>query len=945
MFKYAVTNKILGITMKRQTMFLSFFTLGLLLINTSCGIANTPPQSTPFQAVSSTRSAGFPAAITVSTADPFYTLIATPLAVFYNNVGEQTVMPLYVKDLTNPSTAVQRTEAEIGLYADYTIAGLSAKQSSLLAAALFWQSSNTALVLQSDATGYNLGVVATPIASYLNIPVIVTDVFDANVIDVLESLGVTQVYVCGTLPVPDEYAVIRFTDPDQITTMTIQIIEEHFDTQVQYITMTNPLDTQPPQVLDSTYFETTVTTQSAVALPSQVIGLLLKGSGSTTNFTIPDNYKYALVSIDLINLNSENVQLLGDKLALELLSPTNEIYLFSGTSSGHPILDNKGNIITDRLRFDTVLYDRPGIYTLLIYGYWFGSTRGSYALNVTVKKLDSPLLPLMDDISSVAPYLTAYHQGVVFSNTSFAFAADDDVLHNGSTCPGMTQAGGNPNLTVPANLHTMQIHDQLNELLSEISGIPTKDLQQLREYYRLHPLSIAIVADPTMVPMYFYYNPDGLPDTPNGGVLGYSVPSDFIYADIDVDHVDPENDTYSSWPFMENIVGRVTGWDAQDCSALIARTIFYNTIIGRLGEWKNNALVQTGCGLEFQNLPVITRLGQLLYSGRGEPTKFPTGESELINLRLTQDMKTGGFNAQHTFYLQSQRIGFTKEGLDKIRKAGLLNFLIFPGPEALVHFLSSQKKVTGGQLQLNSSFIFGFAHGFYNLFEFGDILMDSRGFPGVTTLARLDPIVRSDLSGLGSYEVRTVQNMNYGPSVVFIESCITARTDGIDAENVLSQAFVHAGVNAYIGATRVTADPGYLEPRPLPNGWGIGILGLTKAIVDLKVKKKYPDPHFGAVIAENVILELIQHNVTIGMALRDAKNMYLPIDANSTFLWSPPLSLHTGFGALDAAFQEASQLKAGSGRTPVLDKKYVALHEFALYGDPAFNPYQPVNNG
>jgi len=852
---------------------------------------------------------------------------------------------LYVKDLANPSKTIQRTEKEIGLYVDYTIAGLSAKQSSLLTAALFWQSSNTALVLQNDTIGYNLGVVAAPIASYLDIPVIVTDAFDAEVTSVLESLGVTQLYVCGTLPVPEEYTVIRFTDSSPITNMTIQIIEERFGKQVQYITITNPLDVQRPHVLDTTRVEVTGTTQSAISLPSQLVGLLLRGSGSTSTFTIPDHYKYALVSIDLTNLNSENVQLLGDKLALMMLSPTNETYLYTGTSSGHPILDRNGDIITDQLHFDTVLYNRPGTYTLLVYGYWFGITRGSYALNVTVQKLDSPLVPLMDNISSVAPFLTAYHQGVVFADTGFAFAADDDVLYNGSPCPGMTQAGGNPNLTVPANLHTMQIHDQLNELLSEISGIDGKDLRQLRDYYKEHPLSIAIVADPTMVPMYFYYNPDGRPDTHNGGVMGYSVPSDFIYADVDVDHVDPENDTYSAWPFMENTVGRVTGWDAQDCSALIDRTIFYDTIIAHLGDWKKNSLVQTGCGLEFQNLPIITRLGQLLYSGRGEPTKFPTGESTFMNLRLTDDMKTGGFNSQHTFFLQSQRVGFTKEGLDKIRKAGLLNRLIFPGPEALIHFISSQKKVTGGKLQLNSSFIFGFAHGFYNLFEYGDILIDSRGFPGVTTLARLDPMLRSDLSGLGSYEVRTVQNMDYGPSVVFIESCITARTDGIDAENVLSQAFLHAGVNAYIGATRVTADPGYLEPRPLPKGWGIGILGLTKAILNLKVKGQYPDAHFGAVIAENVILNLINDNATIGMALRDSKNVYLPTDANSTFLWSPPLSLSTGFSALDAAFQEASLMKSGSGRTRVLDKKYVALHEFTLYGDPAFNPYQPINNG
>jgi hypothetical protein len=902
-------------------------------------------KKTQFMTAVSTLSDGFPSAITVSTTDPFYALIATPIAVHYTQTGEQKVIPLYIKDLTNPSQAVQRSEQEIGIYADYTIAGLSAKQSSLLAATLFWQTSNTALVLKNDTTGYDLGVVATPLASYLAIPIIVTDTIDSAVITTLASLGVTQLYVCGNLTVPGNYTVFRLSSPDQITNLCIQIITERFGTQVQYITLANPLDIHRPQVLDTTRYEFSGTTASACSLPSQTIGILKKGSFVPYTFTVPDDYKFTLLNIDLRNLNSENVQLLGDKMFLMLYSPTNETLFYTATSGGHPVLDANGNIVEDRLHFESVLYDKPGVYTMQVYGEWFALKQGSYSINVTLEKLDSPLVPLMDGISSIAPYLTAYHQGIVFANTSFAFAADDTVLYNGMTCPGITQPGANPNLTVPSNLHTMQIHDQVNTLLAEISGISVKDLRQLRDHFAQNPLYIAIVADPTMVPMYFYYNPDGRADTPKAAIMGFSVSSDFIYADIDVDKVDPENDTFTYWPFMENIVGRVTGWDVQDCSALIARTIFYNDIINQLGEWKNNSLVQTGCGLEFQNLPIITRLSQILYQGRGEPTKFPTGESAFLNLRLTNDMKAGGFNAQHTFFLQSQRVGFTKEGLNEIKKAGLLNFLLFPIPGKIVESISSTEKVTGGRDQLNSSLIFAFSHGFFNLYEFGDVFLDSRGFPGITILSRIYPTFRSGLSGLGSYEVRTVQNMEFKPSVIFVESCITARTDGMDADNVLSQAYLHAGVNAYIGATRVTADPGYLEPRPLPKGWGIGILGLTKAILDLKLKGEYPDAHFGAVIAEDVILGLIQNDSTIGMALRDAKNKYLPKDANSTFLWSPPLSLSSGFSALDAPFQESSLKKSGSDRTRVLDKKYVALHEFALYGDPAFNPYQPINEG
>jgi len=397
---------------------------------------------------------------------------------------------------------------------------------------------------------------------------------------------------------------------------------------------------------------------------------------------------------------------------------------------------------------------------------------------------------------------------------------------------------------------------------------------------------------------------------------------------------------------MENIVGRVTGWDAQDCSALIARTIFYDRIIDEMGDWKNNALVQTGCGLEFQNLPIITRLGKFIgrvtHTGRDEPTKFPTGESAFINLKLKEDMETGGYTTKSTMWTQSQREGFSREDLKEIKKLGLLNRLLFPAK--LVELLSSEKKVTGGQDHLSSSLIFAFAHGNYNIYEFGDILLDSRGCPGITTLARIYPTLRSSLSAKGTFDIRHVQNMKYGPSVIYVESCITGRTDGMSAKNVLSQAYIHAGVNAYIGSTRVTADPGYLDPRPLPKGWGIGILGLIKATLDLKLKDKYPDLHFGAVIAEEFINEL-NSNSTTGLALRNAKNAYLPKDANSTFLWTPPLTFSSGYSVVDSEVLSGLQGIGGKDRTRTLDKKYVALHEFQLYGDPAFNPYQPCNEG
>ena len=931
------------IQMSRKITILSMLTVFVLITTSFSAIGDIIEEeqleenSTRDYKVTSTLTSDMPAAIAVSDSNPFYALIAAPLAVHYNEKGNQTVIPLYVKDFNDPSKAVERAEQQIGIEVDFVISDIfTPKEISLSIAGTFWEESNAALLIKDDKQGYELGMVATPLAPYLSIPIIVTDDIDTEVTTVLDDLGVENIYICGDLA-SGFYNVTKFNTEKEIRDECIEKISERFGETVGYITMANPLDVSPPAVLDSEVYFFSETIASGIFLPTQAISSIFNDAFAIHEFNISEDYKYARVKIDLENLDSEHAQSLGDRITLLLNSPEPDShrYLFASTAGGLPARDSNGYIITDQLHYEITIYNKPGTYNIQVFAQWFSLRKGSYSVKVTVEKLDSPLDPLMDNLSSIAPYLTAYHKGIVFAKPEFAFAADDDVLYNGTTCPGVSQAGTNPNLIEPSNEHTMAIHDELISLLAQIAEIPEGNIEELRDHYAENPMYIAISADPTMVPMYFYYNPDGKPDNPSAYMLGFALPSDFMYGDIDPKPDDRENNTYTYWPFQENIVGRVTGQDVQDCSALIARTIFYNNIIDDLGEWKDN---------EFQNLPIITRLSQLLYEGRGEPTKFPTGESSFINMKLKETMQTGAYDVKNTFFLQSQREGFSSNDLKQIKNAGLLNRLLFP--KSFIHFLNSDVKVTGGDDQLNSNIIFTFAHGSYNLYEHGDVFIDSRGFPFVTAISRVYPSVRSGLSSKGTFDLRSVENMEYGPSVIFVQSCITGRTDGISGENVLSQTYLHAGANVFIGATRVTADPGYLEPRPLPGGWGIGILGLTKAILDLKLRNKYPDLHFGAVIAEDFILGLTDNNTDVGLALRNAKNIYLEKDANSTFLWTPPLTLSTGCSFIDQEFFDSVQTGLfGNDRTRVLDKKYVALHEFTIYGDPAFNPYQPCNEG
>ena len=887
-----------------------------------------------------------PSAIEVSDADPFYTLIATPLAVHYDDEGHQTVIPLYLKNADHPSNTVDRARNDIGIPVDLIINNsLSAKKVSLLLAEQYWEMSYMALVLKNDTTGYNLGVVATPLASYLGIPIIVTDEIDTEVEDTLHDLGVFSIFVCGELST-DSFDVQNLDSVDMINSLCMDFIELLFNQKVNYITITNPADIIKPTVLNSETFHFNGTVGSSVALPTQSLrSLLNKNTIATHNVTIPASNKFTRINIDLENHNLADIDLLGDRLYLMLLSPEGYRYLYASTAGGQAVRDSSGNIIKDSLHFELTVYDKPGEYEFMVLGHFFASDKAKYDLTITLENLSTSIIPLMKNLSSLAPYLTAYHKGIIFADPDFAFAADDSVIFNGTTCPGVTQPGTNPLLLVPSNDHTLQIHNKLNELLAEIAEIPVpiSDLSVLRNYYADDPVNISIIADPTMVPMYFYFNPDGKPQD-DAYISGFAIPSDYIYGDIDPKPDDVENDTYTYWPFQENIVGRVTGNDVQDCSALIARTIFYNKIINNMGDWKNNALVQTGCGLEFQNIPIITRIEQIINTaGRGEPTKFPTGESYFINMRLEQDMKDGSYTVKSTKWLQSQREGYNQTALDAMKKFGLLNRLFFP--EITIARLSSSDKVTGGADQLNSSLIFAFAHGNYNLYEFGDVRMDSHGIPFISSLARIYPKLGSRLSTKGDFSIRAVADMDYGPSVIFVESCITARTDGYLPQTTLSQTYLHAGVNTYIGATRFTADPGYLDPRPLPGGIGFGILGLLNATHRYKQNGEYPDLHFGAVIGEEFIKNL-NANQTTGLAMRNAKNVFLPIDANSTFLWSPPLTFSSGNSEIDnEILSSLQQQSSGNERTRTLDKKYVALHEFVIYGDPAFNPYQPKNNG
>ena len=141
---------------------------------------------------------------------------------------------------------------------------------------------------------------------------------------------------------------------------------------------------------------------------------------------------------------------------------------------------------------------------------------------------------------------------------------------------------------------------------------------------------------------------------------------------------------------------------------------------------------------------------------------------------------------------------------------------------------------------------------------------------------------------------------------------------------------MHAGANAIVASTTGSNIPGgYLPEKNYMFDTYIGTKIKTNRWLNNAEQGEFPEFHFGMKIYSDLCDELEHDDVSVGMAFRDAKNKYLPEDADWELWWNPPLLSSGG----------------DSGYGTHVSAKYTSYHEYVLYGDPAFNPYEPVNQG
>ena len=917
-----------------------------------------------------------PEAISVSDCDPFYPLIATPVAIHYDSEGGQKLIPLFVENMESPSNAIVRMKKSFYLFSQEKVDGSkSAKEVSLEFAEKFWESSEAALVIENNQAGYEIGIIATPIASYLSIPIIVTDTIDGEVSRVFTKLGVKKTIICGeNLETTGKF--LKLETVEDAVDATIGIINERFITKgyhkrIDYITLTNPIDAFPPEVLNSTecYFGPD-TVKSASMNRQSVIGFMLSFFTGTSSweFTVPADYKYALIELEGYNHEIDGVDEFGDSASFSI-DPVEKGELSLGSASTANAMakrDRAGNVIEDKLYLERVLYDCGGkTYRITAGGSWTLLSQGQVSAKVTIKKLDNPVYEMMRGLSTIAPYLTAYYKGVVFGKTDFAFTANDDVITNkGETCPGYYIAGRNIDLVPLSNKHIFDnIHEPLNELLAKLADITygkTVDLKYLTDHYKNNPVHIALVGGATVLPTYIYENEVGLIDNPGmQSFAGGGTPSDIIYANIDPVKYKYDNivsDVYSSgdYPYLENIVGRITGFDVQDANALILRSMFYNNIIEDLDEWKNNYGNLFGGGIDFRaplwvqtlnKIPGLKQIINLINTATGGflnfavgPWKVDTGFSRIMSEAVEHEIgEKLGFNVKTALHEEGMLDGYSNTALDNIKKASLWNKLTFS--KSQIAALAGEGNVKGREILENSNFIWITGHGSIHSMGLDGVDLVSSGF-GLTGIYQklyknlIAPYFLVGFWGpggghgnVGGYKPRSISTIEFQPSFIWVESCFVGKITGVTPQANVGQAILQAGPAAMISSTSGSNIPGgYLPGKNFLFDTAIGTQLRYNEWERKAEQDIYPDFHFGSKIYADMCDHLVKGK-TIGEAFRDAKNQYLPEDEGWELWWSPPLGPQAPVGL-------------GTHIAP----KYTSFYQFQLYGDPAFKPYIPINN-
>lgn len=653
--------------------------------------------------------------ILTSEKNPFYSILGTSLACWYNNTNQFLKPMLIVENNTLSQKQLEfistfqsaKKILSIGFsptnQASTTIIGNPSSISQKIAKTYFQQSDQVLILPYNQTiTAYTQSLTASPIASYLHIPILFYDTTQQNhqgIIETLNQLNTKKIYFVGNInPIifQHNYNVISLKDKSLIQDFVLTTIKNKFHS-LDYITLTNPADTLPLSII-KTQLKTTEQPLRHTAFYLLGKKHLLSGMDTITKqITMPEGIHKFSIDVSLKNTTSmfPSKNTIPIFLSAELTDPNGKTAAY-GHSPGYR---------KDATYIETLTTNQPGEYTLtisLFHGYrgGFFSLRGVSNVDTTlhikqhIQTLSTPHYPLTPNLSQNAGYLTSAHGGIIIANEQFSLTDSNyaTIANHHATGPW----------------HDETLHSYNNEKVAFIIKQLSNQLNQLKahELYDSYVNGsgwLALLGDTNMIPMHYY-------QSNQTHLAERGLPSDNPYS---LHH--------------QLSPGRIMSYTNADTSLLITRTLFYKHL----------------CGPAQQEDEWHRKFNFVYGEGFGE---------------------TGGIFHQIPYADEIESYGFVTNVYGDLKN-------------------SRQAAERLGQYT-DTNFVEYLGHGDWYWF--------------IPSIYGFNTVGQS----IGSVNVRDWNIIR--PNVMLTSACLMGRVDGIPPMMSIALSFLHAGSNAFVGATRET---------------------------------------------------------------------------------------------------------------------------------------------
>lgn len=550
--------------------------------------------------------------VIVAESDPFYSILGTSVACWYEKTTNTTgLVPLLVSQKNNLTQAQRRfldtylpsTNHSVLVVGEHLntsyptteFVGSAPAVAITLAAHVFTTAPSVLILPFESLDAYTLSLLAAPLASYRNMPILLSHDNDEELQTICTQLHTIHAFIVGDITVNlPNVTITHLPDEEAIHEVILSVIKEQFGT-INYLTMTNPSDIIPPAVMNiskKTLYDH-ITNKKIIVLSKEFD---IAGN-DTRNYSIPvlDGLQHVRISCEIFQRHGSSPWrfcLVEPLLFLSLTDPDGQVVAYAnslGCARGQAYLE-------------TLVCNLSGEYTLSITVYHgikggfflqrgFSQVDANITIITSMAALGSPHLPVIPKLSSLAPYLAAAHGSLVIANASWGLTDDSYVTaaHGSGAGPWYNEA-----------LHPFT-NAKVNATVQQLKGILNHfDAHDLLQGYLNGPAWLAILADTTMIPMY-YYSPS------QRGIPEKGLPSDNPYT------------------LSQNLsVGRLISWDVQDVSVLIARTFFYESLCGvpqHPGDWHSRFSFVFGEGFSetggiFHQIPYAKEIRAYGFSSR-----------------------------------------------------------------------------------------------------------------------------------------------------------------------------------------------------------------------------------------------------------------------------------------------------------------------------------------